>query len=135
MPVISGNVEREAISSQQGLDFPPFPTILQDVPNRIVVFSDIHGDIDALIVCLRDCAKVIRPRIAFNSNRERDPNLLRYLNMHINDTNYQRDLGYEWVENDTTYVVIIGDLLDPVRHNRNAPNARYNIDFYYITFY
>lgn len=26
---------------------------------RIVAFSDVHGDLDALISCLRDCAKVI----------------------------------------------------------------------------
>ena len=27
---------------------------------KIISFSDVHGDIDALIIALRDCAKVIK---------------------------------------------------------------------------
>jgi hypothetical protein len=38
-----------------------YPTEIID-PNieNIYTFSDIHGDIHALIIALRDCAKVIR---------------------------------------------------------------------------
>jgi len=75
--VITGNVEHAALLEQEQLEyrFPPFPTIITGVTNRIVTFSDIHGDLDALIVCLRDCANVIY-KPGFNpSAGHRDPDL------------------------------------------------------------
>lgn len=33
----------------------------KDTP--IIALSDIHSDIDSLIICLRDCAQVIKKKI------------------------------------------------------------------------
>jgi len=120
-PVIPGHVENVANMTQTQLHyrFPPFPTVLHDITNRIVTFSDIHGDLDALIVCLRDCANVIH-KPGFNpSAGRRDPELDMYFDMDINHVDYDRSLGYEWRPEDTTFVVIIGDLIDPVRNRAN----------------
>jgi len=138
-------------SIPQDRQFPPFPTIL-NTPNHIVTFSDIHGDIHALIVCLRDCAGVIRRRTRLpvqeplgnivdevivpdlDSSIERDDQLDTFLAMNINDPDYRRDLGYEWVDGNTTIVVIIGDLIDPLRriaHNRNSPVNPFSEQIYY----
>ena len=35
---------------------------------RIIAFSDIHADIDSLIINLRDCANVIKKRQDINNN-------------------------------------------------------------------
>ena len=36
-------------------------------PNiKIIALSDIHGDIQSLIVCLRDCGRVIKKKSTFN---------------------------------------------------------------------
>ena len=115
--VITGKVEQVALLTQQQLKyrFPPFPTVMEGVTNRIVTFSDIHGDLDALIVCLRDCANVIY-KPGFNpSTGQRDPDLVRYFEMDINSDQYDRSLGYRWRHDDTSFVVIIGDLIDAVR--------------------
>ncbi len=119
--VITGNVEQDALFEQEQIKyrFPPFPTIMEGVTNRIVTFSDIHGDLDALIVCLRDCANVIY-KPGFNpSAGQRDPDLVRYFDMDINSNQYDRSLGYQWRHDDTSFVVIIGDLIDPVRVRKN----------------
>ena len=98
--------------------FPSFETHLKDKKNDIITFSDIHGDIDALIVCLRDCGKVIH-KPGFDPELERDAELEYYLKMDINDTKYNRSLGYEWVESNSNYVVIIGDFIDAIRERDN----------------
>lgn len=119
--VITGNVEQDALFEQEQLKyrFPPFPTVMEGVTNQIVTFSDIHGDLDALIVCLRDCANVIY-KPGFNpSAGQRDPDLVRYFEMDINSNQYDRSLGYQWRHDDTSFVVIIGDLIDPVRVRAN----------------
>ena len=107
----SARISRESLSYQ----FPPFPTILTGIPNKIITFSDIHGDLDALLVCLRDCAKVI-VKPGYDPNLERDRDLDVLLHLDINDPRYVRSLGYEWVDDIDTIVVIIGDLIDPVRY-------------------
>lgn len=125
--VIAGNVEQDALFVQQDLKyrFPPFPTVMEGVTNRIVTFSDIHGDLDALIVCLRDCANVIY-KPGFNpSAGQRDPDLVRYFGMDINSNQYDRSLGYKWRHDDTSFVVIIGDLIDPVRDRDYIENIYY----------
>jgi hypothetical protein len=92
-----------------------FQTIIT-TSNPIICFSDIHGDIDALIVCLRDCGNVIQKKKGFNyDDRKRDPDLERYLPYDLNNTkDYIDDLNYEWCGNEN-HVVIIGDILDPKR--------------------
>ena len=76
---------------------------------RIVVFSDIHADFHALLIALRDCAKVIRKKNIIDD--------LEYqLNLNLNNTTeYIDDLGYEWVSDCDTYVVLVGDIIDGSR--------------------
>ena len=40
--------------------------ILDPKINRIIALSDIHSDIHAFIICLRDCCKVIKKKKGFN---------------------------------------------------------------------
>jgi hypothetical protein len=92
-----------------------FETIIT-TSNPIICFSDIHGDIDALIVCLRDCGNVIQKKKdhTYDDNK-RDPDLAKFLPYDLNiTTDYIDDLNYEWCGNGT-HVVIIGDILDPAR--------------------
>ena len=43
--------------------YEPFKTeMIVEENRRIIALSDIHADIQALIICLRDCAKVIRKK-------------------------------------------------------------------------
>jgi hypothetical protein len=81
---------------------------------RIIAFSDIHGDINSLIIILRDCAKVIKKKenYMFNQN-ELDQDMENILNTNINNT-YIDDLNYEWI-GENTYIVICGDIIDPHR--------------------
>jgi hypothetical protein len=84
----------------------------------IVALSDIHGDIDALVISLRDCAKVIKKKDDFKfTNDKRDENLEQLLNIDIRDKDngYLEDLNYKWIGNDTN-VVIVGDIIDPVKN-------------------
>jgi len=136
-------VERRALYQQRLVShhrpFQPFPTVLDtdDVP--IVAFSDIHGDMDALIVCLRDCARVIRRRREYPSNPPEDPGMIHipefdarlrdeqlemFLQMDINDQRYRRDVGYEWVKGNKTIVVILGDLIDPLRRKNGVMESK-----------
>jgi hypothetical protein len=112
------NTVEDVAAEAQGLltyRFPPFRLVLQGITNSIATFSDIHGDIDALLVCLRDCAQVIH-KPGYDPQTGRDPELEHYLQMDINDPTYDRSLGYEWRSGNTSYVVIIGDLIDPIRN-------------------
>lgn len=58
---------------------------------RIIALGDTHGDLEALVICLRDLAQVMRPR-------EDDPD------------------EFEWIGRDT-FVVLCGDMLDRYRPN------------------
>ena len=83
-----------------------FQTII-NTTSDIIVLSDIHADIDAFIICLRDCAKVIKMK---NDDYE----LSELLNLELPNENYIDDLNFEWCGEDTI-VVIIGDLIDGKR--------------------
>lgn len=93
-----------------------------DPATRIISLSDIHGDMDALIIALRDCARVIRPHsgIPNPGDNSRDPELDRLLNLDLTDIANMHefddkcDLGFDWI-GDTTHVVLIGDTIDPIR--------------------
>ena len=90
---------------------------------KIYTFSDIHGDIDVLLVCLRDCAGVIRLRQG--RTHEQVKQLLEQgLTSNIP---YQRDLGYEWC-GENSKVVICGDYIDPVRPGRITTKPVINED-------
>ena len=95
--------------------------ILNPTINRIIALSDIHSDLHAFIICLRDCAQVIRKR----NGVHHDPNNLDtdtefFLELNLNASNhihrYRDDLNYEWI-GENTHVVICGDILDGARLN------------------
>jgi hypothetical protein len=67
---------------------------------NLYIVPDIHGDLDALIISLRDCAKVIESsnKLDLNSWKERTDPLF----------------GFTWTGNNT-YILFIGDLLDNSR--------------------
>ena len=95
----------------------------------IYVLSDIHADLQALIICLRDCARVIRKKSGMELpdllDRDStniylpevsDPYLQGMLNIDIceQDNTYDDSLGYEWCGSNSI-VVIIGDIIDGSR--------------------
>ena len=95
--------------------------ISQDTP--IIALSDIHGDIDALIIALRDCAKIIKSN---NTNiNKRDIELDKILNLDLNDNadatlfDLNHNLTFSWIGGNT-HIVIVGDILDPRRDNATA---------------
>jgi hypothetical protein len=74
-----------------------FETFIQ-TRGDIYTFSDVHGDIDALIINLRDNAKVIQKKPGFNFDQNtRDIDLvgLLNLNLNVNENDYKNDLNYE----------------------------------------
>ena len=80
----------------------------------VFAFSDIHGDIDALIINLRDNAKVIKKKdnIDFKqTDYDQDLKRLLKLNLNTDEKDYIDDLNYDWCGNDAI-VVIIGDIID-----------------------
>jgi hypothetical protein len=133
--------QRQAEIMGLGYSFGAFETNMNVAADRrIITFSDLHGDLEALLVCLRDCAGVIRkkPRLdgslLFDPSVSRDPELDTFLQLDINHNLYRRDLNYEWVMTPdvaSTIVVIIGDLLDPVRPDTYINPDTGVPDFYY----
>lgn len=82
---------------------------------HVYTFSDIHGDIDALVLCLRNCAEVIVQEHGSDYNKEK-----------IKDCqlkSYRDDLGFIWTAVDTM-IVIIGDIIDNVRVINNTKTSR-----------
>jgi len=77
---------------------------------KLFALSDIHGDLHSFIICLRDCAKVIKKNIELDIEQN--------LNIDISesDNNYDESLGYSWC-GENSYVVICGDIIDPSRSN------------------
>ena len=89
--------------------------------NRIIALSDIHSDIHAFIICLRDCAKVIRKVPNINTiilpdvhKLDQDTEDMLELNLNDNEILYRDNLNYEWIGG-TTNIVICGDILDGYR--------------------
>lgn len=88
--------------------------------NRIIALSDLHSDIHAFIICLRDCAKVIRKVPNVNTiilpdvlklDQDTEDMLELNLNENENENLYKDNLNYEWIGG-TTNIVICGDILD-----------------------
>jgi hypothetical protein len=73
---------------------------------HVFTFSDIHGDLDALVLCLRNCAEVIVQEQGMNYNNEKVKNCQL--------KSYRDDLGFIWTASDTM-IVIVGDIIDNVR--------------------
>ena len=80
----------------------------------IYAIGDIHGDIMPLIVCLRDCCKVIKPNKPFLEETQ-DPYLITELEKEWNDASYDETLGYKWI-GENAKVVLCGDILDNMRY-------------------
>jgi len=93
---------------------------------NIISLSDIHGDIDALIISLRDCANVIQSldNLPNELDNRRDPELVRLLNLDLRELDQHQyfdehsNLNFRWIGGNT-HVIIIGDILDPVRKKIN----------------
>ena len=88
---------------------------------KIITLSDIHGDIQSLIIALRDCGNVIKKKSDFHfDNLTTDKNLeeLLLIDISFNEDNYIDDLNYEWC-GDNTHIVIVGDFLDAKRQTND----------------
>jgi hypothetical protein len=90
-------------------------TFKNDMYGNIYAIGDIHGDIGPLIICLRDCCKVIKKKAGFDfqQNKE-DLDLFNEMSKEWNDPTFKEDLNYEWCGKDSI-IVFCGDLLDNVR--------------------
>ena len=91
-----------------------FKTVIYvPIGTRIIALSDLHGDLDALLIALRDCAKVIKCIVE-------QKKLIELLQMNIfkieDELTFDLKLPliFEWCGGNT-HVVIIGDILDGKR--------------------
>ena len=92
-----------------------FNSFKNDWYSNIYAIGDVHGDIMPLIVCLRDCCKVISKKKEFEFDQNKiDSDLITQLEKEWDDKSYKEDLNYEWIGNDSI-VVFCGDLLDNTR--------------------
>lgn len=110
-----------------------FTSVYPNFTGNVFSSSDIHGDIHAFIIQLRDCAGVIHSSNGFNPlSGTVDPNIDNNLNMNIRDNDtvggatYDPSLGYRWCGGDSLYV-ICGDIIDSCRgglsYCRKTPNG------------
>jgi len=111
---------------------PLFPTeIIHKGP--LFSLSDIHGDIHAFIISLRDCAKVIRKKTDSTPLNPDivDPDIEHNLIINIGNgvdgvagdgDCYDVSLGYEWCGSNA-HVVICGDFIDPNRQQNEKPTC------------
>jgi hypothetical protein len=103
---------------------PYFKTeIIHDGP--IYATSDIHGDIHAFIISLRDCAKVIAKKNYNKDNLDQETEDFLNIDISENDDCYDESLGYEWIGGNS-YVVICGDMIDPNRQYTKADSTIIN---------
>jgi hypothetical protein len=93
--------------------------------STIYAIGDLHGDIMPLIICLRDCCKVIKKKTNFYfTQTEKDTDLVNELNKEYTDDTYKDDLNYEWIGQDCA-IVLCGDLLDNVRNDIDKKPEEY----------
>lgn len=92
-----------------------YETFITNFNSIIYGIGDIHGDIIPLIICLRDCCKVIRKKEGFNFKQNKiDKDLFLQMKKEWCDKTFKDDLNYEWCGGNS-YVVFCGDILDNVR--------------------
>jgi len=126
--------------SSEVLEF-GFETVINDPSiKKIYSFSDIHADMDTLLICLRDCAKVIIKKADHEyvylpgqqyvpGQYDENANTLCHMDISEGDGTYTDDLNYVWnPEAIGVCVVIIGDILDGSRGERSylkySPDAK-----------
>ena len=104
-----------------------YDTYIQvDPKTRIIALSDIHSDIQSLIIAFRDCAKVIQRKGTIQTNEILSDDIYRELSdlLQINLTEepsneeYPDNLNYEWI-GDNTIIVLVGDIIDGKRMNQD----------------
>ena len=111
-----------------------------NIPN-IYVISDIQGDLDLLIILLRDCAKVIKtnneiPNFWREMAKQKIPEISAFYNNNFEDCynigkqhNYDCLFDFEWCGN-SSWIVINGDIIDNNSHDTisdyNDPNKVQN---------
>lgn len=128
-------------------------TVSSDTP--IIALSDIHADIDSLIIALRDCAQVIKkkpnqnvikpdgtefvPTLTLDDTKRTEENirhdagdqLLEYLlqldlNVPENDELFKKNVDLGYEwSGDKSHVVIIGDILDGIRASSGRVQTPY----------
>jgi hypothetical protein len=91
---------------------------------KIFALSDIHGDLHAFIIVLRDCARVIKKKNIYD-NKVIDPEIEKNLIIDIRKTDERFDetFGYEWCGGNS-YVVICGDIIDSKRMDQCRQSDR-----------
>jgi len=114
-----------------------------DKTRKVYATSDIHGDLQVLVILLRDCARVIRKKgkdIGHYFDTI-DPDIDAdkpdsFINTRLDKNNftadfdekdtddYKWDLNYEWCGGDSI-VVIVGDLIDMFRYSFNKDKLYY----------
>ena len=102
---------------------PDIKTVINESTKTVFSLSDIHGDIHAFVIALRDCAKMIKSTNDNFQKCEKDEYMEYMLNIDLNneEDKYDASLGYEWIPNDT-YLVICGDMLDNERERNLMSN-------------
>ena len=89
-------------------------TEITNYKGTIFALSDIHGDLHAFIIALRDCAKVICKKDVDEDDEDEDIDKNLNIDISVQDNSFDETFGYEWCGNNTC-VVICGDIIDPVR--------------------
>ena len=90
--------------------FKNIETEIINYKGTIFALSDIHGDLHAFIIALRDCAKVICKKNLDKDDIDENLNI----DISVQDNGFDETFGYEWCGTNTC-VVICGDIIDPVR--------------------
>ena len=135
--MLERTIDRQFLTTKSMTHFPT--EIMHNGP--IFSLSDIHGDIHAFIISLRDCAKVIRKKTSSTPLNPDivDPDIERNLIINIGNgvdgvygaagggaadvgTKYDVSLGYEWCGGNA-HVVICGDFIDPNRQQNEKPTC------------
>ena len=74
-----------------------YETFITNFNSIIYGIGDIHGDIMPLIICLRDCCKVIKKKKGFNFKQDEiDNDLILQMEKEWDDEKFKFDLNYEW---------------------------------------
>lgn len=91
-----------------------FQTIYEDENiEEIFIAGDLHGDLMALIILLRDCAKLIRLK---DDTKTKYQDYLSETNLEkVFHNKFSQSLGYEWI-GQNKYFVLVGDMLDNYRN-------------------